>query len=283
MQTRSALLCALVFSFSAACGDDGDGKSTVDANGGSADATKSAIDATVADAKVPTSDARVGPDATPSALPCLGAVLPTTVTPPTMLSGVVQEAGFAGTTTMTGEAHVSAHLAATNAVLFEGDFTGAFSFTDADSTTPIDAYLKATRGTYIDTYVYPPYPIFESLANTPIIMIKSSLLPLLSGLTGVDQDSANGILIVAINDCDEAAIEGAVVSITPSVGTIKYAEANNIPGMTDYPSTQSSGIAYIFNVPPGSYTIGATVGAANLRDNTVTAFAGSNTTLAIAP
>lgn len=281
MHNRFGLLSCLALSFAAACGGGDDNGSTADAaTGGFVDAdTSVTIDA------APPADAAVLPDAAPSALGCIGETLPTTVAnPPIVISGTVQEGSTSGIQTMTQSAHVSAHLVSDDSVLVEGDFTGDFSLTDpTDSTTPLDAYLKATSTDFVDTYVYPPYAIFESLANTPIIMVSNDIYGLLPLLTGVTQAMGNGVLIVAVVDCDQAAVEGAVVSITPSAGTIKYAGSNGIPGQTDYPATQSSGIAYIFNVPPGTYTIGASVGGMDLRDNAVDAFADSNTTLVVAP
>src|SRR5690606_32034547 len=185
---------------------------------------------------------------------------------------------------MTESAHVSAHLVADDSVLAEDEFVGDFTLTDpTDSTTPIDAYIKATATDFMTTYVYPPYAIFETLANTPIIMVDENIYSLLGLLTGVTQDPSNGVLIVALVDCDQVNIEGATVSIDPSVGTIKYAGAGGIPGTDDYSATQSSGIAYIFNVPPGEYTISASKSVMDLRDNTVKSYAGSNTTLVVAP
>ncbi len=114
-------------------------------------------------------------------------------------------------------------------------------------------------------------------------MISNTIFGLLPVIVGVTQEAGNGVLIVAVTDCDQASVEGATVSITPSVGTLKYAGSDGIPSTTDYSSTQAAGIAYFFNVPPGTYTIGAQVSGMDLRDNAVKAYADSNTTLVVAP
>jgi hypothetical protein len=226
------------------------------------------------------------PDARPSALACSGDPLPTTVAnPPVVISGTVQEGGINGIDTMTNSAHVSTHITANDSILAEGDFVGAFTITDpTNSTTPIDAYLKSTSAGFVDTYVFPPSAIAENLAGTPIVMVSTTIFGLLPVLTGITQDAGNASLIVAAVDCEQGAMEGATVSITPDVGTLRYAGANGIPSMTAFPSTQAPGLAYIFNVPPGSYQVDATAPDGTiLRSVTVKAFSDATTTAVVAP
>ncbi len=280
MHKSLSLSSVLALLMASACGGGG-GSSTPDATA----ADPADADTSVPVDAAPRADAAPLPDAMPAALDCIGAKLPNSVAnPPIVIAGTVQEGSTSGINPMTQSAHVAAHLSADDGLLVEGDFTGDFTLTDpTDSATAIDAYLAATSNNFIDTYVYPPYPIYESLSGTPIIMVSTTIFGLLPILTGVTQTAGNGVMIVAVTDCNQDTVEGAVVTITPSAGTIKYAGSGGIPGMTDFPSTQSSGVAYIFNVPPGNYTIGATVGGMSLRDNAVKAFADANTTLVVAP
>tara|TARA_R110002073_G_scaffold74100_10_gene181376 strand:- start:27249 stop:28109 length:861 start_codon:yes stop_codon:yes gene_type:complete len=286
MLNRFGLGSFLLLSLVAACssGDD-DGNAVADA----------ADNATAIDASSQNSpDARITPDAAgldlpdarPSALVCSGDPLPTTVAnPPVTISGTVQEGGINGINTMTNSAQVSAHLAGDDTIIDEGDFVGPFTITDStNSTTPVDAYLKATSGGFVDTYVFPPSAIAEDLAGTPIVMVSTTIFGLLPLLTGITQEDGNASLIIATVDCEQAAMEGATVSITPNVGTLRYAGANGIPGMTDFPATQAPGLGYIFNVPPGNYQVDATAPDGTiLRSVNVKAFADSTTTAVVAP
>jgi hypothetical protein len=287
MLNRFGLGSFLFLSLAAACGGDDDKEGgaadaagntpTIDAAGGQNNPDAAGTpDAAVLDL----------PDARPSALACAGDPLPTTVAnPPIVISGTVQEGSTSGIVTMTQSAHVSTHQAADDALIAEGDFTGPYTITDpTNSTTPIDAYLKSTSNGFVDTYVFPPSAISENLSGTPIVMVSTTIFSLLPILTGITQDAGNASLIVAAVDCDQSAMEGATVSITPNVGTLRYAGANGIPSMTDFPATQSPGLAYIFNVPPGSYQVDSTAPDGTLlRTVTIKAFADSTTTAVVAP
>ena len=290
MRKRLGLGSFLVLSLVGACtsdsADDGalpdasDSTLRIDASGGGP----------IIDAAPPAPDATgiILPDARPSALACAGDPLPTTVaTPPVQISGEVREAGISGgITTLTQEAHVAALQFTGNAVITEGDFTGAFTLSGPNSPTPVDAYLKATSDGLVDSYVFPPATISEDIPNTPIIMVAPLIFnTLLPAVAAAAQESGNGALIVAAVDCEQAAMEGAVLSITPSAGTIHYSSANGFPGqMGDFSATQSPGITYFLNLPPGDYTVDATApGAVNLRTVNVRVFADSSSTAVIAP
>lgn len=289
MLNRFGLGSFLFLSLAAACGGDDDKE------GGAADAAGNTptIDAAGGQNNpdaAGTPDAAVLnlPDARPSALACAGDPLPTTVAnPPVVISGTVQEGGLNGVSIMTSSAHVSVHQTADDSVLTEDDFTGPFTFTDPNnSTTPIDAYLKSTSGGFVDTYVFPPSAISENLSGTPIVMVSTTIFGVLPTLISETQDTGNGVLIIAAVDCEQGAMEGANVSITPDVGSLRYAGANGIPGptTTNYPATQSPGLAYIFNVPPGSYQVDSTAPDGTiLRTVTIKAFADSTTTAVVAP
>ncbi len=291
MLNRFGLGSFLFLSLVAACGGGGDDDDTAN-NTPTPDAADNTPTPDAAGQNNPdaaaTPDAAILnlPDARPSALACAGDPLPTTVAnPPIVISGTVQEGSTNGIVTMTQSAHVSTHQAANDVLIAEGDFTGPYTITDpTNSTTPIDAYLKSTSNGFVDTYVFPPSAISENLSGTPIVMVSTTIFGLLPILTGITQESGNASLIVAAVDCEQSAMEGAIISITPDVGTLRYSGANGIPGMTDFPATQAPGLAYIFNVPPGSYQVDATAPDGTLlRTVTIKAFADSTTTAVVAP
>lgn len=281
-------LFASALLFSAACGDDGDDNEVaVDATtnpsidsggGGMIDGSVQIVDATAP-------DATPAPDAMPSALDCAGDPLPTTVaSPPITIAGPIQEATLSGVGTLAASTHVSANNYGDDSVITEGDFTGSFTVIDPNSsTTPLNAYVKATVSGYQDTYIFPGAPISENIPNAPLIMLSDSIFGLIGLLTGITTVQGTGTLTAAILDCNNDPISGAVVTITPNVGTIKYADATGVPGSDDFPSTQAAGVVYIFNVPPGEYTISSSAGGTALRDNDVKSFADSISTIQVIP
>lgn len=79
-------------------------------------------------------------------------------------------------------------------------------------------------------------------------------------------DGAKALLIVHVVDCAGNSVAGAQITATPS-GTTKYI-ANGRPSSTDT-VTDSSGVAFIFNVPAGAVTLSATVGSATFRSRMI--------------
>ena len=284
MNKRSALKTLLFCSLAlAACGNSNEEEASVDAATSLVDASGAgqSDDASTAP------DAANATDAAPSAsaFDCAGQAPPDTVTaPPIVIAGTLAEATTNGVVALTQSAHVAALNYSDDSVIREGDFVQTFSITDpAASTTPLDAYIKAEVTGYLDAYVFPPGPIAQSLDNTPIIMLSNTVFGFISLLTGIATQAGTGTFTIAIVDCEGASVPGAVVSISPSVGTLKYADASGLPGMADFDSTQDAGIVYAFNLPPGEYTVSASVGAVDLRDNTVKAFGDSISTIVVAP
>lgn len=230
------------------------------------------------------------PDAGPASLACAGEALPTTVAnPPITISGSVQSiANISGAVPLGISANISALqqaddalIVAVNSVATTGSNT--FSIVDPESSdTPLAAYVKATATGHIDTYLYPPYDIFENFTNAQFLMFGVDLWGLVPLVAGVTQTDGNGAIMIIVSDCDEAAVESATVSIQPDVGEIRYGDSSGLPS-SSLSSTQGMGIAFIFDVPPGQYTIDAQRGGVSFREHGVKSFADSATTTILAP
>lgn len=293
MFARLAPSSVLVLSLAAACsGNSSDDQGNPDAAGGGGPTIDAAGGGNVVDAAIPTPDATVIslPDARPSALACAGDPLPTVIaSPPVVISGDLQKASNSGAITPLGQsAKVSAHNLSDDVLIVDGgDFANStFTITGPNDPAPIAAYLKATSNGFIDTYVFPPTTIFEDQDNTPVIFVTPLLFnTLLPVIAATPQDPGNGAMIVAATDCEQQPMEGAVLSITPNAGTIHYANATGLPGQQgDFAATQTTGVTYFLNLPPGAYTVNATApDGTNLRSVPVKIFADSSSTAIIAP
>ena len=80
--------------------------------------------------------------------------------------------------------------------------------------------------------------------------------------------------------CTGLSVSGAVIATTPS-GTIAYRTSTGVS--TTATMTDSSGFAYVFNVPVGDVTATAMVGAMVLRSHIVGSYAASPTFTDIQP
>ncbi len=278
MHKRVALPSFLFLSILAACGGEDSGPSIADGAPPAADADPAqAPDAT------PTFDAALPPDARQPALACAGDALPDMVAaPPVVISGDMQEVTMSGVVAMTASAHVSTHQLADAMLNAEGDFTGTYSLADpTNSTVPLENYLKATSAGFLDTYVFPPAALSED-TTSPIMMMSQAIINLLA-FAGITQEAGNGLLIIAVVDCDQAALEGATITTVPATELL-YAGANGLPGATPFTETQAPGIAYAFNVPPGDYQISAVAADGTaLRTMTAKSFADATSAAVVAP
>lgn len=138
------------------------------------------------------------------------------------------------------------------------DANGDYSITVQTMGESIDGYLKATRAGYLDTYLYPPYPLTMDYANASILMIDEDTRDTLSNLAQGNQLPGEGLVGLVVTN-GTAPISGAMVTSTPAApGMTKYnAPVGNVslPSSTAT-STNTDGVAYIFKAPLGQLTVG---------------------------
>ncbi len=253
---------SLAVTLAAGCG--GDDPVAVDA---------AAPDATIIDATVP-------PDGPPDRFACLGDPLPTVAADPIDVGGETSEVGAGGATPLAGV--VVTLFSAGDAVLGNdtSDAQGLYSVNLATGGTPLDGYLRATAAGYLDTYLYPPAPLAASTDAARAIMVTPGTFSLLANLAGVKPAKGAGNVLVIVLDCDDAPVQGAVVTASPA-GTVRY-NSGTFPSDTAT-STAADGIAYILNVAPGTVTVDATVNGMSLREHDVVARSGTLTTTIVGP
>ncbi len=161
------------------------------------------------------------------------------------------------------------------------DSTGKYSIVVTTNGQPLDGYLKATLGGYLDTYLYPPAPVVADFASASINMISSNTLDLLANtLCGANQVDTNGVIAVLVVDGMENPAAGAMVTSDPTSNKICY-NGGGFPNRNST-MTDTDGIAYVFNVT-GQVTVGATKSGSTFTSHAVNARAGTFTTTVIQP
>jgi hypothetical protein len=221
-------------------------------------------------------------DAHPS-FPCMTDPMPTTA------PGVIQVSGLARSVTAQGQepvagATVRAHDANGAEVgAATTDTDGAYAISLTTGGAPIDGYLHAVAASHLETYLYPPNPMFTDTDDGSLMFLSSGTFALLALVSGVTQDSSRGFVAGLVLDCSGAPVAGATVSTDPP-GTVVYADTSSLPD-TGATATSETGIVFIFNVPVGVATIRATADGAAFRAHPieVRATGAQITTTAIAP
>lgn len=249
------LSLTLIVVGTAACGSD---------NKNSADAHIVVPDSQPIDA------AKVFLDAPPPSydFSCFGQPAPTTATDPITISGITSEISLSGTTA-TDAVSVSFYKTGTATALSTVASAGGGLFASGNLVTggvPLDAYIVASLAQARTTYLYPPNPAKQSLANVPVPIITAATFTQLTGLVMVQQnDATNGALIAIVSDCAQKPITGATIAVkqgSADVGTVF--DLGSLSAM-------AAGTFFVFNVPDGSTTITAKYGTMTFPVRTVLA------------
>lgn len=162
------------------------------------------------------------------------------------------------------------------------DASGNYTMQIATGGVAVDGYLKATLSGFLDTYLYPPEPLTGDYSGASLNILDTSTLGLLSGtLCANTQDAAKGVIAVAVQDENDQGVAGAMVSSTPAAAKYCY-NSGGFPNKNST-MTDSDGIAYMLNLPPGEVTVTATKEGLTFQAHVVNARAGAFTTTPIQP
>lgn len=156
---------------------------------------------------------------------------------------------------------------------------GTYAFAIPTAGHVVDGFLKATKATFADNYVYPTAPLQADYRMADANMIASSDFSGLGILTG--QDSANGFIAAVVLDGSMAPVAGATIASTPAAGKYAYSDNNGYP--TGSMSTIADGRAFFINVPPGAATVTAMKSGVAFKSHGLVAHAGALTTTFLTP
>jgi hypothetical protein len=147
------------------------------------------------------------------------------------------------------------------------DSFGKFSIAIATAGIPVDAFVKASAGGYLETDFYPAVPWAADRGENDIYLVTPQTGTALAGQVNQVLNSDAGQIFVRLVDCQGKALSGATTSSTPSVSQTFYVK-NGAP-TTTAAATDLSGSAFLLNVPPGATTLGGQTGSTTLRHRTI--------------
>ena len=249
------LSLTLIVVGTAACGSDN--KNNIDAH------------IVVPDSK-PLDAAKVFEDAPPPSydFTCFGKPPATTATDPITIAGTTSVLTQNGLTA-TDAVSVAFFKTGTVTALATVTSAGGGLFASGNITTngtPIDAYIRASIAQARTTYLYPPNPAKQSLANVPVPIVTDTTFGLVKAFANATQDDANdGALLLILSDCAQTPINGATVSVkqgSADVGT-QFDLATLSP--------MAAGTVFVFGVPDGATTVTAKYGTMTFPVRTVVA------------
>lgn len=161
------------------------------------------------------------------------------------------------------------------------DANGNYTLMVPTNGRPLDGFIKATLGSYLDTYLYPPTALTADFTGASINMITSGTLDLLANtVCNANQLTTNGVIALLVVDAMEMPAAGAMVSSSPASNKVCY-NAGGFPSR-NATMTDTDGLAYLFNVT-GQATVSATKTGSTFSSHTVNARAGTFTTTVIQP
>lgn len=111
-----------------------------------------------------------------------------------------------------------------------------------------------------------------------MLLLTERTFMAVEALTRLTQDPAKGWIGVMVVDAANMPVAGAMVSSSPAGSPVKYNSGSPSLPSEDATMTDAGGIAYIFNVGPGTVTVSATKAGATFHPHPLDARAGQITT-----
>jgi hypothetical protein len=222
-----------------------------------------------------------GDDGSSSGTPDAAVVAPTTLT----VSGNASSVAVGGKSPEAGVVIAAYKISDENTVvaMTTTDASGNYSLTITTDGTALDGYLKATKSGFVETYLYPPAPLAADFGMASINMLTPQNYGFVYTLTQVSQAPDQGIIGILAVDSANMAVAGATISSTPAT-TYRYNGTNGLPApMANAMATQSDGLGYMVNVPPGQVTVTAAKSGLTFKSHQVKARANQLVTTIVQP
>jgi hypothetical protein len=221
-------------------------------------------------------DAKVWMDAPPPMydLTCYGATPGTAVDATITVSGSAGEVSQSGLTPVAGITIDAYKVGSNNSAATDtsaattGDFTLGPITSNGVAIEYVRGLDERTQPTYRTTFLYPPNPLRSSFDQLPVPLIDQSLMGQLALLGCTQDDTTNGMLFVAVNDCNIAmptGIDGATLSVKQN-----NAEVGDVIDLGQF-IAQAAGTFIVLNVPDGATVVSASYNGMNFPAHTVVA------------
>jgi hypothetical protein len=206
---------------------------------------------------------------------------PPTVPATIIVSGTASDSGQSTSTPLAGVV-VSFFLSSnetTPVATMTTAADGLYSFTITTNGLVVDGFLKASKASFTDNYLYPEAPLQADFPMADSNLVSSSDFSGLTILTG--QTTTNGFIAATVLDGSMNPIMGATVTSSPASGKYAYSDSNGIPTSTT--STNTDGRAFFINVPSGEITINAAKTGTTFKSHALKAHPNALTTTILTP
>lgn len=246
---------ALILFLAACSGGGGDPMSSGDDGGGD-----------------PTIDAPGVMDAPPSNVPAM-----------IMLKGKTTERGISGesNTAQVALAVYKVTDETTPIATATSDAQGNYTLMVPTGGVPLDGFIKASKATYLDIYLYPAAMWIADDTDGSINMMTPSNRDLLNNFASGGQMSNKGLVGLAVFDSAGMPVSGATFTSMPMAGATKYLGGSGLPD-ANATMTSSEGVGFLFNADE-TVTVGANKAGMSFRTHVVKARPGTFTTTSVAP
>lgn len=159
---------------------------------------------------------------------------------------------------------------------------GNYEITFETGGVALDGYFKGTLGGYMDTYLYPPWPVGMDFEGATIAMLSPDIFDLLANtLCGANQPAGRAAITAVVLDSELHSVAGATVGSAPAASKYCYNEGGYPNRMAT--ATADDGTAYVLNVPPGRVTVNAMLAGSTYKTHSVLARADVFTTTLFQP
>ena len=191
--------------------------------------------------------------------------LPTTAADTLTISGVLDDDTGTG---LAGATLAAFHLGGASLGTAVTETTGIYQVAATTGGAPID-YLQIASTGYRGARYFPRAPIAKSTSLAKLPLYTTANAAMLATTAGVTQDPARGLALVTVADCFGSPTANATVTVVPAgTAVVKYVHGD---GSTTGTATDSTGVAMVFNLPAGTSTLGAIVGATSYHEHAITA------------
>lgn len=247
---------ALILFLAACNGGGGDPMSSVDGGGDSPDAAPP----------------QMVMDAPPSNVPSM-----------ITIKGKTTERGLSGTSNVAQVAIAVYKVTdeATPIAMTTSDAMGNFTLTVPTGGVPIDGFVKATKASYLDLYLYPPAAWIADDMDAGINMMTPGNRDLLNSFASGGQMANKGMVGLAVFDSSGMPVSGATFTSAPAAGATKYMGGSGLPD-ANATMTSSEGVGFLFNTEE-TVLVSANKSGMTFHAHTVKARPGTFTTTSVAP
>jgi hypothetical protein len=199
------------------------------------------------------------------------------------IKGKTTERGLSGTTNV-AQVVVAIYKVTDEATpigMTTSDAMGNYTLTVPTGGVPIDGYIKATKASYLDLYLYPPAAWVADDMDAGINMMTPGNRDLLNSFASGNQMANKGMVGIAVFDASGMPVSGATFTSAPAAGATKYMGGSGLPD-ANATMTSAEGVGFLFNTDE-TVLVSAHKNGMTFHAHTIKARPGTFTTTSVAP